>query len=70
MFDQELQPINSKIDLDSLHIRKRSIYKEIKELEMDLELGKIADSDFNDTRSELKNEVAGIIAELNKQTKS
>jgi hypothetical protein len=37
---------------------------------MDFELGKIDDSDFKNTRSELKQEVAGVIAELNKLTNS
>ena len=70
MFDQGLQPLKSVIDQNSLQIRKKTLYKEIKELEMDFEIGKIAEPDFNDARAELKNEVAGIIAELNKQTKS
>ncbi|MFC1581814.1 hypothetical protein ACFL3L_02825 [Candidatus Neomarinimicrobiota bacterium] len=70
LFDQGLQPLKSVIDQNSLQIRKKTLYKEIKELEMDFEIGKIAEPDFNDVRAELKNEVAGIIAELNKQTKS
>jgi hypothetical protein len=70
LFDQELQPLKNVNNLDSLQIRKRTIYRDIKELEMDFELGKIDDSDFKNTRSELKQEVAGVIAELNKLTNS
>jgi len=70
LFDQELEPLKNVNDLDSLQIRKRIIYRDIKELEMDFELGKIDDTDFKNTRSELKQEVAGVIAELKKLTNS
>jgi hypothetical protein len=70
LFDQGLQPLKNVIDKNSLQIRKKTLYKEIKELEMDFEIGKIAEPDFNDARAELKKKAAGIIAELNKQKNS
>jgi hypothetical protein len=61
---------NGDMDLDSLQVRKRTIYKDIKEIEMDFELGKIAEADFHTARTELKQEAAAVITEINKLSSS
>jgi hypothetical protein len=51
-------------DLVSLKIRKRTLYRSIKELEMDYEVGKLSEEDFDKSRLEFKREISEIIVAL------
>lgn len=51
-------------ELESLELKKRVLLEQIKELEIDFELGNIAESDFSSAREELKVEASETIARL------
>ncbi|MEE9189692.1 MAG: hypothetical protein V3U16_02875 [Candidatus Neomarinimicrobiota bacterium] len=64
-----IHPVSESIkeqddDIASLKIRKRILYRAIKELEMDYEVGKFSDDDYNKSRLELKREISEIIVTL------
>ena len=45
--------------------KKIILYRQIKELEMEFDIGNINEDDFQATRTELKQEVSAVIAQLN-----
>ena len=51
-------------DRKSLKRKKTMLYRQIKELEMEYDIGNINNKDFTKMRIELKKEVSGIIAQL------
>ena len=51
-------------DQKSLKRKKTMLYRQIKELEMEYDIGNINNKDFTKMRIELKKEVSGIIAQL------
>lgn len=64
LFSPQLEPIMEDDDLESLQIRKRALYRQIKELEMDYEIGNLSPEDFRKARQDLKSEVAEIMAKI------
>lgn len=52
--------------ITDLNLKKRSLYRQIKELEMDYEVGNIMESDYTQSRLELKRDVSDIIDHLKK----
>jgi len=64
LFDTQLQPLLEDDDLESLQIRKRALYRQLKELEMDYEIGNLNPQDYQKVRQELKLEVADIMAKI------
>ena len=52
---------------DILRRKKIVLYRQIKELEMEYDIGNLDKEDFINRRSELKTEVSEIIAELKKK---
>ncbi len=61
LFDAEPPFTAEDEDRESLHLRKRALYKQIKELEMDYEIGNLSAEDFQSARQDLKKEVAEIM---------
>tara|TARA_Y100000817_G_scaffold49534_1_gene35474 strand:+ start:4867 stop:5160 length:294 start_codon:yes stop_codon:yes gene_type:complete len=55
---------NNSNKVDSLELRKLSIYEQIKELELEFDMGNISDYDFKRNRLELVNEVSEIIEKI------
>jgi len=55
---------NNSIQNNSLELRKLSIYEQIKELELEFDMGNISILDFERNRLELKKEVSDIIEKL------
>lgn len=55
---------NDSNKIDSLELRKLSIYEQIKELELEFDMGNISDYDFKRNRLELVNEVSEIIEKI------
>ena len=51
-------------ELELLKLKKRIIYRQIKELEMDYEIGNLNQDDYLLTRNELKREVAKVIKKI------
>ena len=55
---------NDSNKIDSLELRKLSIYEQIKELELEFDMGNISNNDFKSNRLELINEVSEIIEKI------
>lgn len=53
--------------LDKLNLRKELIYKQIKEAEMEFEMGNLSRKDFDRTRGQLKKEAVRIIGLIQKK---
>lgn len=53
--------------LDSLTLRKKVVYRQIKEAEMEFEMGNLSREDFEGTRNQLKQEAAQILAKQRKR---
>ena len=51
-------------DLASLKRKKRLLYRQIKELEMEFDMGNVNDSDYQNSRNALKQEVSIVIAQI------
>jgi len=64
LFMSKLVNINKSDDKKSLKRKKVMIYRQIKELEMEYDIGNINDKDFNQMRDELKKEVSELISQI------
>ena len=53
-----------ELDINVLKRKKLLLYRQIKELEMEYEIGNINDEDFHSSRALLKQEVSAIITAL------
>lgn len=52
---------------DALVLRKQVVYRQIKEAEMEFEMGNLSREDYESTRNQLKQEAAQILAQLRKR---
>ncbi|MCH7611826.1 MAG: hypothetical protein IIB45_00525 [Candidatus Marinimicrobia bacterium] len=52
---------------DSFLQRKKILYRQIKELDLDYQLGNVLEQDYINSRNELKKEVSDILSVLNKK---
>ncbi len=64
LFMSKLVNINKSDDQKSLKRKKEMIYRQIKELEMEHDIGNINDKDFTEMRDELKKEVSELISQI------
>ena len=64
LFMTKLENINKSDDQKSLKRKKVMIYRQIKELEMEYDIGNINDKDFTEMRDELKKEVSELISQI------
>ena len=64
LFMSKLVNINKSDDQKSLKRKKVMIYRQIKELEMEYDIGNINDKDFTEMRDELKKEVSELISKI------
>ena len=64
LFMSKLVNINKSDDQKSLKRKKVMIYRQIKELEMEHDIGIINDKDFTEMRDELKKEVSELISQI------
>ena len=65
-----MQGFGKIISLESLEILKRKkiiLYRQIKELEMEYDIGNLESDDFKNRRAELKSEVSLIIDKIKKK---
>lgn len=70
LFAKVEKPIEEDFTLESLRIRKKVIYKQIKEAEMEYEMGNLSKEDYLQTRDHLKEEASVIIKKIEeKQSK-
>ncbi|MBK53946.1 MAG: hypothetical protein CMG58_04995 [Candidatus Marinimicrobia bacterium] len=63
----KINVINNAYDKDLLKRKKIILYRQIKELEMEFDIGNLNKDDFLSRRSEIKAEVSEIIASLKKK---
>ncbi len=62
---QPAQTITMEMEtMETLQLKKRVLYREIKELDIDFELGNIAQSDYTKSRDDLKRNVSEVIQEI------
>ena len=61
LFLNDVQSESKLFNSESQHQEKSILYKQIKELELDYDLGNISKEDFKQIRSQLKKEVSIII---------
>ena len=54
--------------LDILNLKKEVVYRQIKEAEMEFEMGDLSKRDFERTRNTLKQEASRIIAEIQRRS--
>ena len=62
-----MQGFGEIISSESVEILKRKkiiLYRQIKELEMEYDIGNISDKDFTEMRDELKKEVSELISQI------
>ena len=64
LFLSDLGKIVLELDKNVLKRKKLLLYRQIKELEMEYEIGNINDEDFDSNRALLKQEVSAIITAL------
>lgn len=60
-------PLSQDGSADALKLRKDVVYQQIKEAEMEFEMGNLSRKDFEATRNQLKQEAAEILAQLRKR---
>lgn len=57
--------IESNTDkMENLQLKKRVLYREIKELDVDFELGNISEEDYTSARDDLKRNVSQVIDDI------
>ncbi|MDP6456844.1 MAG: hypothetical protein QF551_06080 [Candidatus Marinimicrobia bacterium] len=49
---------------EALQLHKRNLYRQIKEAELEFEMGNLSDEDFSRTRSLLKEEASRVLAQI------
>ena len=64
LFMSKLVNINKSDDQKSLKRKKVMIYRQIKELEMEYDIGNINDKDFSEMRYDLKKEFSELISQI------
>ena len=64
LFLSKFVNINKSDNQKSLKRKKVMIYRQIKELEMEHDIGNINDKDFTEMRDELKKEVSELISQI------
>ena len=64
LFLNKIKNLENQVDISSLKRRKRILYRQIKELEMEFDIGNINQKDFEVSRKELKIEVSEVISKL------
>ncbi len=62
-------PSTKEEDIDALQRRKILLYRQIKELEMEYEIGNLEHSDYQQYREELKQEISQVIGQIKRMSK-
>ena len=65
LFLQKIEEKDEALVRGTFKRKKIILYRQIKELEMEFDIGNINENDFQATRTELKQEVSAVIAQLN-----
>ncbi|MCH8011139.1 MAG: hypothetical protein IIA61_04200 [Candidatus Marinimicrobia bacterium] len=62
------KPDYEEITLETLKLSKKVIYKQIKEAEMEYEMGNLSEEDYIRTRNSLKEEASSVIKIIEKKS--
>src|SRR6476660_8009887 len=63
----EPEPVSPFAHLDE---RKAAIYENLRDLQFEYRVGKLSDSDYQQTKQDLQKELAGVLAEIDKVKQS
>ena len=64
LFLAKITKSKDETNLVSLKRKKRLLYRQIKELEMEFDMGNVNDNDYQNSRNALKQEVSSVIAQI------
>ena len=67
LLEKDITIENTQSTTESFLQRKKILYKQIKELDMDYQLGNVLEQDYINTRNDLKREVSEVLSVLNKK---
>lgn len=67
MMGKSTRPTGSDVSMDRLKLRKEVVYAQIKEAEMEFEMGNLSKGDFERSRTQLKEEASQIIGDIQKR---
>ena len=67
LFLPKIRPKNRSLGQPELKRKKLLLYRQIKELEMEFDIGNINEEDFQSAREDLKREVSKVMAQLNQK---
>lgn len=67
LLEKDITIENTQSTTESFLQRKKILYRQIKELDMDYQLGNVLEQDYINTRNDLKREVSKVLSVLNKK---
>jgi hypothetical protein len=67
LLEKDITIENTQSTTESFLQRKKILYRQIKELDMDYQLGNVLEQDYINTRNDLKREVSEVLSVLNKK---
>lgn len=62
-------PASKEEDLEALQRKKLLLYRQIKELEMEYEIGNLEQGDYQQAREDLKREVSQVMGQIKRMSK-
>ncbi len=65
---QALNGVHANVHAGELAERKQNLYKAIKEIEFDFEMGKLSEADFQELRQQYKDEAVTVLKRLDQVT--
>ena len=63
---QDLPPPDATLPWEHLEARKAQIYENLRDLQFEYRVGKLSDSDYQQTKVGLQTELAGVLAEIDR----
>jgi hypothetical protein len=64
--DRDLPPPDPTLPWEHLELRKAQIYENLRDLQFEYRVGKLSDADYQQTKTGLQTELAGVLAEIDK----
>ena len=63
---QDLPPVEKPSPFAHLDERKAAIYENLRDLQFEYRVGKLSDSDYQDTKTDLQKQLAAVMAEVDR----
>ncbi len=64
--DRDLPEPEPRLPWEHLELRKAQIYENLRDLQFEYRVGKLSDADYQLTKTGLQNELAGVMAEIDR----